>query len=649
MKTKFSLIVLLLSACAAQSSAQTGFDATGDGLLYGTYYMRQVFYFVSSKDEFTRAMNVQGTITFNGAGTYSFSGSLLDSESSPVKPATFTNSGSYVISASGEGYITGVNNQFISDKIYGVVSHSVFIGSSTKNSNGYNDLFIAAPVGGEATNATLKGSYTAAFIGANNSDDDTVFNPGDALLTMTADGQGNIGAVNVTGYVGTSSTATTQNLTGVTYSFSNGAAQVNFGGTSGSSVPIGGSKLLYTTPDGNFIFGGSYDGYDMFAGVRAASSAPSNYSGLYYQAGLDVDEADASADRSVLNSYYGSFQAFSGNIIGHKIMTSVSPMKYKSSNALLIYGASSDFTYYDSYALNSDGSSDDSAFSQHYVSSADGTIRIGYGIGPFLSLSVAFQAPSFSGSGVYLNPAGVVNAASSAPFTAFISPGEFLTLYGSGLSPATASASLPYPTILSGVQVLINETPAPIYYVSPTQISIIVPYGTVSGLVARIVVNNNGSDSNAVTQYTSLTSPGVFTNNPVGGVGYAAALHPDNSVISKASPAKIGETVAVYLAGMGQVTPAVQDGMAASLTSFSYTTANPQVYLADSAGNFMQANITFSGLAPGYAGLYQMNFTIPSGLASGDTYLEILGPDAGTFEALLPVTTATSAAAVATR
>ena len=101
----------------------------------------------------------------------------------------------------------------------------------------------------------------------------------------------------------------------------------------------------------------------------------------------------------------------------------------------MIYGGSSDYTYYDSYTLNGDGSSTDIDFGQYYVSSSDGTIRIGYGIGPYLSLNVAFQAPAFNGSGVYLSPVGVVNAASSAPFTAFLSPGEFLTLYGSGLAP----------------------------------------------------------------------------------------------------------------------------------------------------------------------------------------------------------------------
>ncbi len=429
----------------------------------------------------------------------------------------------------------------------------------------------------------------------------------------------------------------------MTYSFNNGAAQVNFGGKRSGSTMVAGGELLYISPDGNFIFGGSYTGWDMFVGVRAATSAPSNYAGLYYQAGLDLDASATNSGYSPFNSYYGSFQAFSGKIIGHQRLSSVSPTKFQSVSSLLIYGGSSDFTYYDSYALNSDGSSDDIDFGQHYVSSSDGTIRVGYGIGPFLSLNVAFQAPAFSGPGVYLSPVGVVNAANSAPFTAQVSPGEFLTLYGSGLANTTASASVPFPNHLSGVQVLINQVAAPVYYVSPTQISVVVPYLTAANSVAQIQVINNGANSNIVTEFTGSSSVGVFTNNPEGGLGYAAALHPDYSVISKSSPAQIGETVAVFLAGMGVVRPAVKDGTAAPNPP-STTTATPLVFLLDGSGHYLQCTVAFSGLAPGFAGLYQLNFTVPAGLVAGNAYLEIIGQDSDTFQALLPVSTTTAAA-----
>jgi len=630
MKIKLTLLLLVLGACAWQCSAQPALDGSGDAMLNGTYYMRQVYYVVTPQTgAIVQDSNVQGNITFDGVGGYTFSGTVLLNTATPAM-STLTSAGNYAISGSGEGYIGAVNTSFSIDRIIGTVSHGVFIGTTTVTGNGYDDLFIAAPLGTEATNASLTGAYTVAYF------DPTV--PGDALFTMSADGQGNIGTVNVTSYLGASTTASTESLSGVTYSFSNGAAELKLGGTRNSTTLVAGTELLYISPDGNFIFGGSASGYDLFVGVRNATSAPSNYDGLYYQAGLALDETAAGAGTSPLDSYYGAFQAFSGKIVGHQQFSTASLLHYDTLPSLLIFGGANDFTYYDTYTLNSDGSSDDSAFSQHYLSSTDGTIRIGYGIGPYLGLNVAFQAPALSGSGVYLNPTGVVNAASSAPFTAQISPGEFLTLYGSGLANTTATASLPFPAMFKGVQVFINQVAAHIYYLSPTQISVIVPYDTTSDSVAQIYVVNNGIESNLVSAFTGVTSGGVFTE-PVGGIGNAAALHPDNSAITEASPAQIGETVALYLTGMGEVTPQVADGAAAPIDQLTYTTANPLVYLLDTAGHYLQAPLAFSGLAPGFAGLYQINFTIPSGLVSGNASLEIIGPDSDTFQALLPLTT----------
>ena len=594
----------------------------------GAYYFRQVFYFSASGD----AINMQGTITFNGGGGYTVTNaSLLDTASGSATPVTISNAtGSYVIASNGEGYLTAINPNFPNDQIVGLVSQNgVFIGSSTENGNLYNDLFIAAPIGSTATNATLNGTYQVAYM-------DATF-PGDAFFSMTANGQGGIGTINAQGYISTTadptaSNVSTQTLNNVTYSFSNGAAQLNFGGSNNTAL-IGGTDLLYISPDGNFIFGGSYNGFDMFVGVRASTSTPSNLDGLYYQAGLDVIETSSGF---LQDSYYGSLQSFSQNIIGHQRV-----------NSQQEYGGSSDFTYYDAYNLkaNSDGTTLGNTFGQDYAISADGSIRIGYGLGPSLGINVAFLAPAFNGSGVYLSPVGVVNAATSAPFTAFVSPGEFLTLYGSGLAPTTNSATIPFPPKLNGVQVLINQIPAPIYYVSPTQVSVIVPYITTPGSVAQIqVINNNGS-SNIVTAFTGATSVGAFTNNPVGGIGIAASERPDFSIVSESNPAQIGETIAVYVAGMGAVNPAVSDGTAAPSSTLSNTTAAPGVYILDTSGNFLQATVAFSGLAPGFAGLYQINFTVPSGLASGDATLEIdSGSDSDTLEAVLPISSSTAAA-----
>jgi uncharacterized protein (TIGR03437 family) len=278
-----------------------------------------------------------------------------------------------------------------------------------------------------------------------------------------------------------------------------------------------------------------------------------------------------------------------------------------------------------------------------YAVGAGGAIRIGSGIGPYLGLSVALQAPTVTGTGVFLNPQGIVNAASWAPFTAGIAPGELLTIFNSSnLADDTVVASSPFPTTLGNVQVSIGGLPAPIYYVTPTQIAAIVPYA-VAGPIAMVQVTNNGVLSNAVPVYVNETSPGVLTANQ-NGVGYADALRPDYSIVTAANPAVIGETIAVYLTGLGAVSPPIADGAPGPTSTYSEVAAGS----VTAAIGGVAATVGYAGLAPGYSGLYQLNITIPAGLTAGDNYLEIDGPDASNVQSLIPISTSGSTSAAET-
>jgi len=621
------LLLFLFAGFVGQATAQS-LDNSGNGKLNGTYYFRQVVYFFDSSGNNTDAASLYGNISFDGNGNYSINGSACDAANGCTSTATsFTSTGTYVIGASGMGYIT--SPAVSGDLVYGLVSNGIFIGSSTEDTVN-NDFFIAAPVGSTpATNSTFQGNYWISYTNP--------ALPADALFQASPDGQGNLGTINASGYceaatssgtVGSSSLSAT--LTGVRYSFSNGAASVTFGGNKqnicGQTVtPLSPNVLLYISPDGNFVFGGAYNGFDFFVGVRATSGTP-NFNGLYYQAGFDPDLQHG------FGTYYGSFNVFSGGtILEHQRLS----------------GGGGDFTFSDFYSLNSDGTYDDTFLSQHYVFGAGGAIRIGFGQAysgqnPILGINVALQAPSFSGPGVYLNPTSNFNAGSSSPFTAHLSPGEFISLYGTGLASGVASASsLPLPTTagLGGVQVMINGRAAPLNYVSPTQINAVVPYFTET--VAQIQVISNGVPSNTVTELMNLTSPGIFTNNPTGGTGYAAALHSNYSLVSPSNPAQPGETIQVYVNGLGAVSPQVLDGDPGSgLSPYNTTT---HTISADIDG--IAASVTFSGLAPGFAGVYQLNITIPTGLTAGDHDLEILGPDSDTLEALISIGSGTTAAA----
>ncbi|HWC97203.1 MAG TPA: hypothetical protein VG456_10645, partial [Candidatus Sulfopaludibacter sp.] len=245
-----------------------------------------------------------------------------------------------------------------------------------------------------------------------------------------------------------------------------------------------------------------------------------------------------------------------------------------------------------------------------------------------------------TGTGVFLSPYGVVNGASFAPFTAQLSPGEVITLFGSGLtSSGTSSASAPFPNTLGGSQVLITPAGATaplnaaVYSVTPTQISAVVPYNLPSGTsVVSIQVNNNGTLSNPVQAYVGSTSPGIFTQTQ-NGLGNGAVLHADYSLVSTASPAKIGETVQVFLVGLGAVAPAVTAGAAAPSTVPLAQVTNPVSVYIDG----VSANVAFAGLAPGLGGLYQINVTIPAGVGNGAVTLEISGVDSDNVQATIPI------------
>src|ERR1019366_9061136 len=181
-------------------------------------------------------------------------------------------------------------------------------------------------------------------------------------------------------------------------------------------------------------------------------------------------------------------------------------------------------------------------------------------------------------------------------------------LYGDNLASGTQVASaIPFPTTLGNVQVSVNGVPAPIYYVTPAQLSAIVPYG-VTGSIAKVQVFNNNVPSNAVTAWISNTAPGVLTQSQ-NGLGYGDVIHLDGTLVNAQSPAQIGETVSVFLTGLGAVNPTIADGAAGPTDTLAKAVATITAYIGG-----VQATVGYAGLAPQLAGLYQINLTVPAGL-----------------------------------
>jgi uncharacterized protein (TIGR03437 family) len=599
---------------AAQAPA---FDTSGNSMLSGTYYFRHVLYAVGTSadssgvtGDVSEAVALFGNIAFDGNGNYNITNGVVSDSGVGTSvslacwlagaPAGCTSNsgvtGTYSISASGFGFLG--NPLVAGDLVYGLVSaNGVFSGSTTETTSAYNDLFIAALT--PSTQPTFSGSYTVAG-----------YLPGeDMFFSINPSGAGSLGTVNVNGYYEGGGTTTISQSSNATYTFSNNAAVVTFP-TSSTANFFSGQEYLYFSPDGNFFFGGSpTNGYDMIVGVRNTSGAP-NLDGTYYQAGIDQNVSEIGSGYADFDGYYGSFIALSsGNIVAHERLADI-----------IFENATYGWTFSDSFTPPLAGTYTDTDYSVQYAVGAGGAVRIGQGIGPYLGLSVAFQAPAFTpAQPVYINPTGVVNAASFSPFTAGVSNGEFITIFGTNLAAGTVVASsVPYPTKLGNVQVMINGVAAPIYFVSSRQVAVIVPSQNPYPL-AQIQVINNGASSNVVTVSVNPTTPGIYTN-PSGGV-YAAAVDTNSqTIVTPATPAQPGDTIEVFTTGLGTAYPPVPDGAAPPDSPLSQTVNTIQ---ADVNGT--SATVLFAGLAPTLAGLYQVNVTIPSTTAAGDQYLDLSG------------------------
>ena len=614
------MALIWIAAVGAPAAAQT-WDTSGNGQLSGNYYFREIIWqgLNDQTNNLQVAGSVYGTISFDGQGHYTLSGAQeYDSQNFVAQPYTLSQPGTFSIAASGYGFI---DSPLIGSTLNVLVSNGVVIGSSTDNGTAnntpYNDLFIAAPV---QSNPSFQGAYSVSGV------DSPTLGVADTrayTFPFTANGTtGSPGTVRFNGaFAGTNQT--TDSISGVNFHFSGGAAVVQFGGELNNqnvdSHFMAGTKYFYFSPDGNFFFGGSPTGWDMILGVRGSGTAVAFNQALYYVAGLTQDDSTASAGFVNLTSGYGSMDVLQGGtILEHQRVLRVDPRG----------SGPYDFTYSDAVAPTSGVYAD--SFSQ-YTLGPGGVFGIGFSKSPGLGIEVLVQAPPSNGTGVYVFPTGVVNAGSLAPFTASWAPGELVSIFGTNLANTTATNGA-LPTTLAGVQVMVNNTAAPIYFVSPGQINAVIPLATTSS-TASLQVINNGSPSNTVMNYVAQDQSGVF--NSISTI--PAVQHGDYTMVTPASPAKPGETILIYLTGLGTL------DTSGNATEFATSSCSGPCLTASIGG--LTAPVAFAGSQSAVGGGYQMNVTVPATLTSGTWYLDISGTDSYNSETQIPVSTTGAAVA----
>jgi uncharacterized protein (TIGR03437 family) len=227
----------------------------------------------------------------------------------------------------------------------------------------------------------------------------------------------------------------------------------------------------------------------------------------------------------------------------------------------------------------------------------------GIAAGAVMLVSLGFAQ---TGSAQTPQISGVENAANFQPTSA---PGGLITIFGTNLATGTSQAqALPLPTNLLGTTVYINGTPAPLLYVSPSQINAQVPYEIAAPTSASVSVEVNQVKSASSLVTIAQAAPAIFTLTSWG-TGSGAILNTNYSVIMDNNPVQPGQIVQIYATGLGATEPAVETGASGN--------GQPTIQTVTATIGGVNAPVTFAGAAPGFVGLDQVNAMVPNSIGTG--------------------------------
>ena len=262
--------------------------------------------------------------------------------------------------------------------------------------------------------------------------------------------------------------------------------------------------------------------------------------------------------------------------------------------------------------------------------------------------ALAYAVPTAGGGFVCTNTTQPlitsIDSASAYGGYPYFASGSWLEIKGTNLAdpadPRLSAASNPgqwaagdfsganAPTMLDGIRVSINGKPAYVWYLSPTQLNVQAPEDSTTGNVA-ITVTNCTATSPSYTFDRRALAPGFLapSNYSANGRTYMVATFASDGAYVldtntgaafglNSRPAKPGDLIIAYGIGFGDVNPSILPGV---LVGQSNTLVNPITLSFGSTA----ANLTYSGLAGNFVGLYEFYITVPSGLANGDYQINV--------------------------
>jgi uncharacterized protein (TIGR03437 family) len=229
---------------------------------------------------------------------------------------------------------------------------------------------------------------------------------------------------------------------------------------------------------------------------------------------------------------------------------------------------------------------------------------------------IPYTFTGYARGAITVPPGSVVEAATSQIPQGF-APGSYISIYCSNLAPAfqgVSTAELPYSlsTTSVGFFAANGRFPGRLQFVSPSQVNVQIPWEMQGQTSAQFVVNIGFTPGPAVTIPLARSSPGVFSNG-------TAILDENSHAITGANPAQRGPSHAIelFMNGLG---PVDQQPPTGEPTPFPAQTSDGLVRTLDTPTvtiGGVPATVTFSGLAPDWVGLYQVNATLPANTPTG--------------------------------
>jgi len=222
--------------------------------------------------------------------------------------------------------------------------------------------------------------------------------------------------------------------------------------------------------------------------------------------------------------------------------------------------------------------------------------------------------------------------ADAARFGAAVAPGSLASIFATtGASQSFSAGALPIPVSLGGLSLNVGgslnldstsnkwtyssagSVQGRLLFVSPSQINFQVPPGIAVGTSLAVQLTKPDGSSLLTIATFVASAPGIFTL-PMNGQGQGAVLNQDNTVNFGTNPARRGSVIQIFATGAGETTPALAAGEAAPAggNPLVLTKVQPTVTIGGK-----NAKVQFSGMAPGFVGLWQINAEVPADVTPG--------------------------------